>query len=60
MKNLQNNLYQDRIVLITGTTKGIGLHLAKHFLEQEAIVCGFARSESSSTQSILSLSRRCD
>jgi 3-oxoacyl-[acyl-carrier protein] reductase len=47
MKNLQNSLYQDRIVLITGTTKGIGLHLAKHFLEQEAIVCGFARSESS-------------
>ena len=35
MKNLQNSLYQDRIVLITGTTKGIGLHLAKHFLEQE-------------------------
>ena len=47
MKNVENSLYQDRIVLITGTTKGIGLHLAKHFLEQQAIVCGFARSESS-------------
>lgn len=39
-------LYKDRIVLITGTTKGIGLYLAKHFLEKQAIVCGFARSES--------------
>ena len=47
MKNVANSLYQDRIVLITGTTKGIGFHLAKHFLDQKAIVCGFARSESS-------------
>jgi 3-oxoacyl-[acyl-carrier protein] reductase len=47
MSNFSNALYQDRIVLITGTTKGIGLHLAKHFLEKQAIVCGLARSESS-------------
>jgi 3-oxoacyl-[acyl-carrier protein] reductase len=47
MSKADNTLYSDRIVLITGTTKGIGLHLAKHFLEKQAIVCGFARSEPS-------------
>jgi len=47
MNNVKNSLYQDRIVLITGTTKGIGLYLTKSFLDKQAIVCGFARSESS-------------
>ncbi|NWF58832.1 MAG: SDR family oxidoreductase [Fischerella sp.] len=46
MNHVKNSLYQDRIVLITGTTKGIGFYLAKCFLEKQAIVCGFARSES--------------
>lgn len=32
-----------RIVLITGTSRGIGLGLAQHFLHQGAVVCGCSR-----------------
>jgi 3-oxoacyl-[acyl-carrier protein] reductase len=47
MRNCSHASYKDRVVLITGTTKGIGLYLAKSFLNKEAIVCGLARSASS-------------
>jgi 3-oxoacyl-[acyl-carrier protein] reductase len=47
MNSFENGTYKDRIVLITGTTRGIGYYLAKRFLEKQAIVCGFARSETS-------------
>ena len=36
----------DRVVLITGTRKGIGLHLAEHFITQGWRVVGCSRNES--------------
>jgi 3-oxoacyl-[acyl-carrier protein] reductase len=38
-------LYQDRIVVITGTRKGLGRLLADHFLERGAVVIGISRGE---------------
>jgi len=37
--------YQDRIVVITGSRKGLGRLLADHFLEQGAHVIGISRGE---------------
>jgi 3-oxoacyl-[acyl-carrier protein] reductase len=36
-----------RIIVITGTSRGIGLGMAKHFLEQGTVVCGCSRSPTS-------------
>lgn len=33
-------VYQDKVILITGVTSGIGLHLLKRFVEKSAIVIG--------------------
>lgn len=35
-----------KIVLISGTSRGIGLELAKHYLSKNFIVCGCARNQS--------------
>jgi 3-oxoacyl-[acyl-carrier protein] reductase len=40
----------DRVVLITGTRKGIGLHLAEHFIAQGWGVIGCSRNESGLNQ----------
>jgi Dehydrogenases with different specificities (related to short-chain alcohol dehydrogenases) len=37
----------DRVFLITGTSRGIGLSLARHYLEEGAVVFGCSRSASS-------------
>jgi 3-oxoacyl-[acyl-carrier protein] reductase len=37
--------YEDRIVVITGTRKGLGRLLAEHFVEQGALVIGISRGE---------------
>ena len=37
--------YLDRIVLITGSSRGVGLLLAQHFLSEGAVVVGVARGE---------------
>lgn len=38
-------MYKDKIVLITGTNRGIGYKLAKYFLEQDAYVIGLSRNK---------------
>jgi len=35
--------YLDKIVLVTGSSRGVGKEIAEHFLKQGAIVLGFAR-----------------
>jgi len=42
---MNDQMYKDRVILITGTSRGIGAGLAKHFLEQGAIVEGCSRSD---------------
>jgi 3-oxoacyl-[acyl-carrier protein] reductase len=37
--------YLDRIVLVTGSSRGVGLLLAQHFLSEGAVVVGVARGE---------------
>ena len=37
--------YADRIVVVTGTRKGLGRVLASHFLDQGAVVIGISRGE---------------
>ena len=39
-------VYKDKIVLITGTSRGVGLIIANHFLENGATVIGLSRSQS--------------
>lgn len=36
-------MYTDKIVLITGTSRGVGCEIANHFLEHNAIVIGLSR-----------------
>ena len=43
---------KDKVIVITGITKGIGKELAKVFLAQESIVCGFSRTEPQDTLSL--------
>lgn len=38
-----------RVLLLTGSSRGIGLGIANHFLERDYIVCGCSRSESALT-----------
>ncbi|MFH0734100.1 MAG: SDR family oxidoreductase [bacterium] len=39
------NLYDGKIVLVTGTSRGIGLFIAEYFINKGASVIGFSRSE---------------
>lgn len=39
-------MYKDKIVLITGTSRGVGLIIANHFLDNGATVIGLSRSQS--------------
>ena len=39
-------MFSKKIILITGTRKGIGEHLANHYLEKECFVIGCSRKES--------------
>lgn len=38
-------MYTDKIVLITGSSRGVGNELAKYFLSKDATVIGFSRGE---------------
>ena len=39
-------MYTNKIVLITGSSRGVGFEIAKHFLAHNAIVIGFSRGTS--------------
>jgi len=39
-------MYKDKVVLITGASRGVGLNLVKHFIENNALVIGVSKSES--------------
>ena len=41
--------YSEKIVLVTGSSRGVGRQIAQHFLDGSATVIGFARGESSIT-----------
>ena len=41
--------YSEKIVLVTGSSRGVGRQIAQHFLDGGATVIGFARGESSIT-----------
>ena len=43
------NNYSEKIVLVTGSSRGVGLQIAQHFMDGGATVIGFARSEGSIT-----------
>lgn len=40
-------MYQDKVVLVTGSSRGIGFAIIQHFLRHNAIVIGLSRNESS-------------
>ena len=40
-------MYKDKVVLITGTSRGVGLSIAKYFLHNGAIIIGLSRGENS-------------
>lgn len=40
-------MYSNKVVLVTGTSRGVGFELAKYFLKNNAIVIGFSRGISS-------------
>ena len=42
--------YQEKIVLITGSSRGVGRQIAQHFLDGGATVIGFSRGEAGITQ----------
>lgn len=37
-------MYTDKVVLVTGSSRGVGYEIAEYFLQQNAIVIGFSRS----------------
>ena len=43
------NNYSDKIVLVTGSSRGVGRQIAQHFIDGGATVIGFARGEGSIT-----------
>lgn len=40
-------MYKDKIVLVTGASRGVGLEITKHFINNGAIVIGLSRGSSS-------------
>ena len=42
-------MYKNKIVLITGASRGVGLSLVKHFIKNKAFVIGISRSKSDFT-----------
>lgn len=42
-------MYNNKVVLITGASRGVGLSLVKHFIKNNAFVIGISRSESNFT-----------
>jgi 3-oxoacyl-[acyl-carrier protein] reductase len=40
-------MYQGKVVLITGASRGVGLEISKHFIKNGAIVIGLSRGDSS-------------
>lgn len=40
-------MYKNKIILITGASRGVGLEITKHFIEQGATVIGLSRGDSS-------------
>jgi 3-oxoacyl-[acyl-carrier protein] reductase len=43
------NNYSEKIVLVTGSTRGVGRQISQHFIDGGATVIGFARGEASIT-----------
>lgn len=43
------NNYSEKIVLVTGSSRGVGRQIAQHFIDGGAVVIGFARGEGSIT-----------
>ena len=39
-------MYQDKVVLVTGASRGVGLEITKHFINHGATVIGLSRGES--------------
>jgi 3-oxoacyl-[acyl-carrier protein] reductase len=49
MNDIHSMTYKDKIVLITGASRGVGLHIVNHFLNNGAIVLGLSKGVSSLT-----------
>jgi 3-oxoacyl-[acyl-carrier protein] reductase len=45
-----NKMYKDKVVLITGASRGVGLLIAEYFLKNGAVVIGLSRGENSNLE----------
>ena len=39
-------MYKDKVVLVTGSSRGVGLEIANHFLKHQATVIGISKGNS--------------
>ena len=38
-------MYKDKVIIVTGSSRGVGLYIANHFLNNEGVVIGLSRGE---------------